>query len=76
VEAEAESGVRVEPRLPTFLDDADLSQPGVGKGNWIRPSKEERERRAAEKKAELERLRAAESAAAEGEEEDAEGEDE
>ncbi|BEJ14424.1 hypothetical protein CspHIS471_0401910 [Cutaneotrichosporon sp. HIS471] len=50
-------------------------QPGVGKGNWIRPSKEERERRAAEKKAELERQRAAEAATAEGDEEDAEGEE-
>lgn len=44
-------------------------QPGVGKGNWIRPSKEERERRAAEKKAELERRAGAAD-------EDAEGEDE
>ncbi|WOO84408.1 Transcriptional activator spt7 [Vanrija pseudolonga] len=62
-------------------------QPGVGKGNWIRPSKEERERRAAEKKAQLERLRqeregeagasaSAPATTAGGEEEDAQGEEE
>lgn len=65
----------------------DDSQPGVGKGNWIRPSKEERERRAAEKKAQLERLRqeregeggasaSAPATTAGGEEDDAQGEDE
>ncbi|KAL7424033.1 Transcriptional activator spt7 [Cryptotrichosporon argae] len=47
--------------------------PGVGKGNWIRPPKEERDRRAAEKKKALEMRRAE---ADEREEEDAEGEDE
>lgn len=55
-------------------DTADTRQPGVGKGNWIRPSKEERERRAAEKKAELERQRA--EAAGGVDEEDADGEEE
>lgn len=54
-----------------------IAQPGVGKGNWIRPSKEERERRAAEKKALLEKQRLEEEAKnkenGDGGEEDAEG---
>lgn len=55
-----------------------IAQPGVGKGNWIRPSKEERERRAAEKKALLEKQRLEEEAKRKEEagEEDAEGEEE
>lgn len=60
-----------------------IAQPGVGKGNWIRPSKEERERRAAEKKALLEKQRLEEEARKKeagggggGGEEDAEGEEE
>jgi transcriptional activator SPT7 len=46
-------------------------QTGVGKGNWIRPSKEERDRRAAEKKALLEKQKAEQG---QEKEEDAEGE--
>ncbi|KAK4686338.1 transcriptional activator SPT7, partial [Tremellales sp. Uapishka_1] len=54
-------------------------QPGVGKGNWIRPSKEERQRRAEEKRRALEAQQTINGIVPEpvaGEEEDAEGEEE